>query len=155
MHAVLQLAHARVTNLSLADPGVSNWSGAASMTRRKERRSAQSIMISARWHKKQKNLVLRNISGTLSVPFVWSDGKMKAGLGEIIFNVGIWVAVIVPWRSGLQELSGEESGVAKTKAQPTIHRVFGNQIEFVADVTAGTGVRGNRNRSAAGVKIVI
>jgi hypothetical protein len=43
-----------------------------------------------------KDLVLQNISGTLLVRFVCSDGKMKAGPGEIIFNVSVWVAVIVP-----------------------------------------------------------
>jgi len=63
-----------------------------------------------------KDLVLQSISGTLLVRFVWSDGKMKAGPGEIIFNVCVWVAVIVACRGGLQKLSGEESGVTKTKA---------------------------------------
>ena len=49
----------------------------------------------------------------------------------------------------------EQAGVAKTEAQPFIQLVFGNQIEFVADMAAGTGVGGNRNRSAAGVEVVM
>jgi len=68
---------------------------------------------------------------------------MKARLGEVIFDISVSVAVIVSLRGGLQELSGEESGVAKTKVQPFIHLVFGNQIEFVSDVAAGTRVCGN------------
>ena len=80
---------------------------------------------------------------------------MRARLGKIIFNISVWVAVIVSGRGGLQELPREESGVTKTKAQSFIQRVFANQIEFVPNVAAGTGVGGNRNRSAAGVKIVI
>ena len=80
---------------------------------------------------------------------------MRARLGKVIFDISVWVAVIVSGRGGLQELSGEESGVTKTKVQSFIQRVFANQIEFVPDVAAGTGVGGNRNRSAAGVKIVI
>ncbi len=80
---------------------------------------------------------------------------MKPRLGKIIFNVSEWVAVILSGRGGPQELPGEESGVTKTKVQPFIQRVFGNQIEFVPNVAAGTGVGGNRNRSAAALKIVI
>ena len=68
---------------------------------------------------------------------------MKTGLGKVIFDISEWVAVIVSGRGGLQELSGEESGVAKTKVQPFIHLVFGNQIEFVSDVAADTRVCGN------------
>ncbi len=45
-----------------------------------------------------KDLVLQRIAWTRLVRFIWSDGKMEAGLGEIIFNVGVGVAVIVPWR---------------------------------------------------------
>ena len=80
---------------------------------------------------------------------------MKARLGKVIFKISVWVAVIVSQRGGLEKLSGEEPGVAKAKVQSFIHLVFGDQIEFVADVTAGAGVGGNRNRSAAGVEIVI
>src|SRR6266404_6392425 len=101
------------------------------------------------------NVLARQATLMLLVRFVRSDRKVKARLGKIIFNVSERVAVIVSGRGGLQELSGEESGVAKTKAQPFIQRVFGNQIEFVPNVAAGTWVGGNRNRSAAGVKIVI
>ena len=68
---------------------------------------------------------------------------MKARLGKVIFDISVWVAVVVSGGGGLQELSGEESGVAKAKVQPFIHLVFGNQIEFVSDVAAGTGVCGN------------
>ncbi len=65
---------------------------------------------------------------------------MEARLGEIIFNVSVGIAVIVSLRGGLQKLSGEESAVAKPEVESFIHLVFGNQIEFVADVAAGTGV---------------
>jgi len=44
-----------------------------------------------------RDLILRTIPGTLLIRFVWSDGKMEPGLGEIIFNVSVGVAVIVPW----------------------------------------------------------
>ena len=47
-----------------------------------------------------RDLVLRTIPGALLVWFVWSDGKMEAGLGEIIFNVSVGVAVIVTRRGG-------------------------------------------------------
>jgi len=52
-------------------------------------------------------------------------------------------------------LPGKEPGVAKAKVQSFIQLVFGDQIEFVADVAAGAGASGNRNRSAAGIEIVI
>ena len=80
---------------------------------------------------------------------------MKARLGEIIFNVSVWVLVIVSPRGGLEKLSGEQASIAKPEAESFIKLVFGNEIEFVADVTAGTGPGGNRNRSAAGVEIVM
>ena len=80
---------------------------------------------------------------------------MKARLGKVIFNISVWVAVIVSLRGGLEKLSGEEPGVAKAKVQPFIHLVFGDEIEFVSDVAAGAGAGGNRNRSAAGIEIVI
>ena len=44
-----------------------------------------------------RDLILRTIPRALLIRFVWSDGKMEAGLGEIIFNVGVGVAVIVTW----------------------------------------------------------
>ena len=44
-----------------------------------------------------RDLILRTFPGALLIRFVWSDGKMEAGLGEIIFNVGVGVAVIVTW----------------------------------------------------------
>ena len=44
-----------------------------------------------------RDLILRTITGVLLIRFVWSDGKMEAGLGEIILNVSVGVAVIVPW----------------------------------------------------------
>src|SRR6266404_6959346 len=102
-----------------------------------------------------RDVFARQATLMLLVRFVRSDRKMKARLGKVIFDISVWVAVIVSGRGGLQELSGEESGVAKTKVQPFIHLVFGNQIEFASDVAAGAGVAGNRNRSAAGVKVVI
>ena len=80
---------------------------------------------------------------------------MEARLGEVIFNVTVWVAEIVSLCSGLQKLPGKEPGVAKAKVQSFIQLVFGDQIEFVADVAAGAGTGGNRNRSATGIEIVI
>src|SRR6267154_3367951 len=91
----------------------------------------------------------------LLVRFVRSDRKMKARLGKVIFNVSIRVAVVLSLRGGLKKLSGEQASIAKPEVQPFIQLVFRNQIEFVADMAAGTGVEGNRNCSAAGVKIVI
>ena len=80
---------------------------------------------------------------------------MEARLGKVIFNVTVWVAVIVSPRSGFEKLPGEEPGVAKAKVQSFIQLVFGDKIEFVADVAACAGASGNRNRSAAGIEIVI
>jgi hypothetical protein len=80
---------------------------------------------------------------------------MKGRLGKVIFNISVWVAVIVSLRGGPEKLSGEQAGIAKPEVDSFIQLVFGNQIEFVADMAAGTGVCGNRNRSAAGIKIVI
>ena len=80
---------------------------------------------------------------------------MKARLGEIIFKVSVWVLEIVSPRGGLEKLSGEQAGIAKPEAESFIKLVFGNEIEFVANMAAGTGAGWYRNRSAAGVKIVI
>ena len=80
---------------------------------------------------------------------------MKARLGKVIFNISVWVAVIVSLRGGPEKLSGEQAGIAKPEADSFIQLVFGDQIEFVADVAAGAGACGNRNRSAAGIEIVI
>ena len=91
----------------------------------------------------------------LLVRFVRSDREMKARLGKVIFNISVWIDVIVSQRGGLEKLSCEEAGVAKAKVEPFIHLVFGDQIEFVADVAASAGAGGNRNRSAAGIEIVI
>src|SRR5258708_6292890 len=91
----------------------------------------------------------------LLVRLVRSDREMEARLGEIIFKVSIWVLVIVSPRSSLEKLSDEQAGIAKPEVESFIKLVFGNEIEFVADVTAGTGPGGNRNRSAAGVEIVV
>src|SRR6266404_311251 len=44
-----------------------------------------------------RDLILQTIPAALLVGFVRSNGKMEAGLGEIIFNVSVGVAVIVPW----------------------------------------------------------
>src|SRR6202158_1411855 len=99
-----------------------------------------------------------SVSGTavmLLVRFVRSDRKMKARLGEIIFKVSEWIAVIVSLRGGLEKLSREQSGIAKAEVESFIHLVFADQIEFVADVTASAGAGWNRNRSAAGVEIVV
>src|SRR5258708_19374669 len=90
----------------------------------------------------------------LLVRLVRSDREMEARLGEIIFKVSIWVLVIVSPRSSLEKLSGEQAGIAKPEVESFIKLAFGNEIEFVADVTAGTGPGGNRKRAAAGVVIV-
>ena len=37
----------------------------------------------------------------LLVRFVRGDGKMKARLGKVVFNISVWVAVIVSLRGGL------------------------------------------------------
>ena len=91
----------------------------------------------------------------LLVRFVGSDREVEARLGEIIFQVSVWVLVIVSPRGGLEKLSGEQAGIAKPEAESFIKLVFGNEIEFVANMAAGTGAGWYRNRSAAGVKIVI
>ncbi len=46
-------------------------------------------------------------------------------------------------RGGAEKLSGEHLSIAKAKVQSFIELVFGNQIEFVADVTTRAGMRGN------------
>src|SRR5260221_12987404 len=89
----------------------------------------------------------------LLVRLVRSDRETEARLGEIIFKVSIWVLVIVSPRSSLEKLSGEQAGIAKPEVESFIKLVFGNEIEFVADVTAGTGPGGNRNRCAGGGEI--
>jgi len=60
----------------------------------------------------------------LLVRLVRSNRKMKARLGKVIFNVTVWVAVIVSLCSGLQKLPGKEPGVAKAKVQSFIQLVF-------------------------------
>jgi len=114
----------------------------------------------ARGQKRQtsQSALVGKISGTLVmilVRFVRSDREMKAGPGKVIFKVSIRILVIVSLRSGLEKLSGEQAGIAKAEVESFIHLVFGDQIEFVADVAAGAGAGGNRNRSAAGVEIVV
>ncbi len=80
---------------------------------------------------------------------------LRTGLGKIVFHISERVLVIVSPRGGLEKLSGEQAGIAKAEVEPFIHLVFGDQIEFVADVPASPGAGWYRNRSAAGVKIVI
>src|SRR5713101_1626848 len=80
---------------------------------------------------------------------------LRARLGKIVFHISERVLVIVSPRGGLQKLPGEQAGIAKAEVEPSIHLVFGDQIEFVADVPASPGAGWYRNRSAAGVKIVI
>ena len=58
-------------------------------------------------------------------------------------------------RRGVEKLSGEHASIAKSKVQSFIQLVFGNQIEFVADMAARAGVGRNRNCSAAGIEVVI
>src|SRR5258706_12844687 len=88
----------------------------------------------------------------LLVRLVRSDREMEARLGEIIFKVSIWVLVIVSPRSSLEKLSGEQAGIAKPEVESFIKLVFGNEIEFVADVTPGTGPGGERNPFATVVE---
>ena len=80
---------------------------------------------------------------------------MRARLGKIVLHISERVLVIVSLRGGPQKLAGEQAGIAKAEVEPFIHRVVGDQIEFVADVPASPGVSWYCNRSAAGVKIVI
>src|SRR6266404_2818525 len=80
---------------------------------------------------------------------------LRARLGKIVFHISERVLVIVSPRGGLQKLPGEQAGIAKAEVEPFIHLVFGGQIEFVADVPASPGAGWYRNRSTAGVKIII
>ena len=80
---------------------------------------------------------------------------MKAGFRKVVFEVRVGIAVIATRRCGVEKLPGEHSSITKSKVQSFIQLVFGNQIEFVADMAAGTGVCGNRNRAAAGIEVVI
>src|SRR5258707_15397122 len=91
----------------------------------------------------------------LLVRLVRSNRKMEARLGEVIFNVTLWVAEIVSLCSGLQKLPGKEPGVAKAKGQSFIQLVFGDQIELVADVADGARARGIRQRTADVLAIFI
>jgi hypothetical protein len=38
---------------------------------------------------------------------------MKAGPGEIVFHISVWVAVIASRRGGCEGLFGEQAGIAK------------------------------------------
>src|SRR5258708_12812974 len=91
----------------------------------------------------------------LLVRLVRSDREMEARLGEIIFKVSIWVLVIVSPRSSLEKLSGEQAGIAKPEVESFIKLVFGNEIEFVADVTAATAPGANRNPPPPGPSIFV
>jgi len=42
----------------------------------------------------------------------------------------------VTWRCGVEKLSGEHASITESKAQFFIQLVFGNQIEFIADMAA-------------------
>src|SRR5258706_8678717 len=66
----------------------------------------------------------------------WSSDVCSSDL-EIIFKVSIRVLVIVSPRSSLEKLSGEQAGIAKPEVESFIKLVFGNEIEFVADVKIG------------------
>src|SRR5438270_12664025 len=89
------------------------------------------------------------------VPFVRGNGEVKAGFRKVIFEVRVGIAVVVTRRGGVEKLSGEHAGIPKAKVQSFIHFVFGNRIQFVADVPARPGVGGNRNCTTAGVEIVL
>ena len=52
-------------------------------------------------------------------------------------------------------MASEQPRITKAEVQPFIQLVFRDHIELVADMAAGTGVGGNRNCTAARVKIVI
>ena len=86
---------------------------------------------------------------------VSSDREMKARLGKIIFNISIWVAVILSEPGGFEKLSGEQAGIAKPNVDPLVRLVFSHRIEFVADMRAGAGVRSDGNRSCTVVKVVM
>jgi hypothetical protein len=58
-------------------------------------------------------------------------------------------------RGGAEKFPGKHASITKARVQSFIQLVFGNQIEFVADVAVRAGMGGNRNRSAAGVEVVI
>lgn len=99
--------------------------------------------------------VLQDHVSVVLVRFIWSNREMEARLGKIIFKVSKWVGVIVSLRSGREKLSSEQAGIAKPEVDSSVQLVFGNQIEFVADVPACAGMGDNRNGPAAGVIIVI
>src|SRR6201988_2598282 len=79
----------------------------------------------------------------------------RARLGKIVFHISERVLVNVSPRGSLQKLPGKQASIAKAEVEPFIYLVFGDQIEFVADVPASPGAGWYCNRSAAGVKIVI
>ena len=89
------------------------------------------------------------------VPLIRGNGKVKAGFRKVVFEIRVRIAVIVPQRGGVEKLSGEHARITKAKVQSFIHHVFGNRIEFVADVPARAGASRNRNGSAAGIEVVI
>src|ERR1700722_9550521 len=89
------------------------------------------------------------------IPLIWANGKMKAGLRKVVFEVRVGIAVIVTRRSLVEKLSGEHAAITEAKVQSFIDFVLGNHIEFVADVAIRAGMGGNRNGSAAGVEVVL
>jgi hypothetical protein len=74
---------------------------------------------------------------------------------KLVFKGRVWIAVIVSRRGGVEKLSSKHTSITKVKDQFFVQLVFGNQIEFVADVAAGARMGGNGNGSAAGVEVVI
>lgn len=56
---------------------------------------------------------------------------------------------------GIEKLPGKHAGITEAKVQPFIHLVFGNHVEFVADVSTRAGMGRNHNRPTAGVEVVI
>src|ERR1700751_2548264 len=90
-----------------------------------------------------------------SVRLVRSDWEVKTGLRKVVFEIRVWIAVIVPRRGGLQKLSGEHASGSKAKVHPLVQLISRDQEKSVPDMRVRTGMRRNRNRSATGVEVVI
>src|SRR5258708_18186930 len=83
------------------------------------------------------------------------DGEVKAGVRTGVFEVPVRRTAILSPRGGAKKLSGEHAAVTEAEVQSFIPFVLGDHVEFVADVPACSGMSGNRNRSTAGVVVVI
>src|ERR1700722_9259866 len=115
-----------------------------------------SLVTFLKFHTAKKINILANAHAAEAlVGPVRPDGKMKARLRKVVFEVGVRIAVVGSTRGGLEKLSGEQTSITKAKVQSTVQAVFKSEVKFVADVAARAGMGGNRDGSTAGVEIVI